>query len=74
MIPRHVDPATRIANPDYVNQMAQVKRSGGTVVYFRAVTWRSYLPTEDRLRAELGLSRVAELGDGAIYAIRSASR
>jgi hypothetical protein len=74
MIPRHTDPGTRARNPDYDNQMAQVKISGGTVVYFRTVTWRTYLPHEDRLQTELGLSRIADLGDGAVYAIRSVSR
>ncbi len=74
MIPRHIDPGTRLANPDYVNQMSQVKQNGGTVVYFRTVTWRTYLPTEDRLQTELGLSRIADLGDGAVYAIHSATR
>jgi hypothetical protein len=74
MIPRHIDPGTRAANPAYASQMAQVKMSGGTVVYFRAITWRSYLPAEHRLQTELGLLRIAELGDGAVYTISSVSR
>jgi hypothetical protein len=69
MIPRYIDPGTRVLNPDYPNEMSRVKKNGGTVVYFRTVTWRSYLPPEERLQAELGLSPIADFVDRAVYAI-----
>jgi hypothetical protein len=73
MFPRHIDPGTRKMNPEYANQMLRVKENGGTVVYFRTVTWRSYLPSEDRLQSELGLFRIADFTDGAVYGIDPAS-
>jgi len=66
MFPRHSNPGTRLINPDYAKQLAEMH---GIAVYFRAVTWRWYLPNEERLRAELRLRLVADLGDGAVYQI-----
>jgi hypothetical protein len=74
MLPRHADPGTRAANPNYAAEMAGLEKNGGIIVYFRAVTWRWYLPVEDRLLKELPLFRVAELGDGAVYVIAPALR
>lgn len=68
MLPRHTDPGTRVANLEYPNQIADVGKKGGVVVYFRAVKWRWYLPDEERLKAELGVRLIADLGDGAVYA------
>jgi hypothetical protein len=73
MFPRHIDPGTRKMNPEYANQVLRVKENGGTVVYFRTVTWRSYLPSENRLQSELGLFRIADFTDGAVYRIDPAS-
>ena len=73
MLPRHTDPGTRNENPAYPKQIAEIKKNGGAVVYFRAVQWRWYLPDEERLKTELSLHRIAELGDGAVYAIDPAS-
>lgn len=74
MLPRHTDPSTRLANSDYSRQMAEVENHGGFVVYFRAVKWRWYLPDEERLKTELNARQVAELGDGAVYAIEPAAK
>lgn len=69
MLPRHTDPGTMAQNRDYARQISELKKGGGTVVYFRAVNWRWYLPDEARLKTELGLRPIADLGDGAVYAI-----
>jgi hypothetical protein len=74
MLPRHTDPGSRRDNPLYGSEMERIKKNGGIVVYFRTVTWRWYLPAENRLQAELGLSRIADLADGAVYAIPPALR
>jgi hypothetical protein len=68
-IPNNLDPRSRLANPDYASQISRIKHGGGLIVYFRSVTWRWYLPSEEQLREELGLSLLAETGDGAVYRI-----
>jgi len=69
MLPRHTDPGTRLVNPEYSKQISRIGQHGGFVAYFIRVTWRSYLPTEERLTGELHLQLLADLGDGAVYRI-----
>ena len=69
MIPNNVDPRSRAANPDYANQISKIKHGRGLIVYFRSVTWRWYVPSEEKLREELGLTLLADMGEGAVYRI-----
>jgi len=72
MLPRHTDPGTGKKNAGYAEQIAEIKRNSAVVVYFRTVKWRWYLPDEQRLKAELALHPVADLGDGAVYFVGDA--
>lgn len=49
---------------DYENEISRLDRAGVALAYFRTVTWRWYLPTEERLRRQLQLRLVSDVGDG----------
>jgi hypothetical protein len=72
MLPRHTDPGTGKTNAGYPEQIAEIKRNSGVVVYFRTVKWRWYLPDEERLKTELALRPIADLADGAVYVVGDA--
>ena len=73
MLPRKVNTATGQLNGDYSSQLVavrnQLREQNGVLVYFRAITWRWYLPSEKELEEELGLSVLAREGDGSIYQV-----
>lgn len=62
-----------MANEGFAGQAAMVggemKRYSGVLVRLRAATWRWNLPSEVELVNMLGLTLVAEGGDGAIYRV-----
>lgn len=71
MIPRRMDPGTTLPNSHYVDELAVIRRvlreEGGVVVYFRRVTWRSYLASENEMKEELNLNPIVQTEDGAVY-------
>jgi hypothetical protein len=71
MIPRKVDPVSRLPNEHYPVEVARMKQalkdSGGVVAYFHAEERLWYLPSADELQGAAGL-RVAALGrHGRLY-------
>ncbi len=70
MIPRKVNPDTRQPNRDFLAQLedmkSKLKRSGGVVVHFDRVHWRSYLPDAKELETMLGLRILIRAPDGTI--------
>ena len=71
MLPRKVDTATGKLNEDYPTQLvatrSQLGKRNAVVVYFKTITWRWYLPSEEELEKELDLRQVAREKDGSIY-------
>jgi hypothetical protein len=71
MIPRKANPGTGVVNSDYSNEIGEMKRvvkeRKAVLVYFSAIAWRWYLPSETELREELGLSVRLGEKDGSIY-------
>ena len=70
-VPRETDPFTRQPNPGYIAELKELKQRmdgpNAFLVYFRAIGWRSYLPSEDELKGQLQLRLVESKPDGAIY-------
>lgn len=70
MIPRKVNPDTRQPNRDFLMQLddmkSKLKMSGGVVVHFDRVHWRSYLPEAKELETILGLRILIRASDGTI--------
>lgn len=73
ILPRKVNPATGKPNGDYPTQLVAIRdqlgKRNGVLVYFQSITWRWYLPSENELRGELGLSVLAREEDGSIYQV-----
>lgn len=74
MIPRHTSTSTREPNKNIIkdiNAMVNdmIKREG-YLIYFSTVTWRWYLPTEDKFVKALPLQLEYQGKDGNIYSIR----
>ncbi len=74
MVPRKINPGSGRLNGDYSSELLSVRErlgeGNGVVVYFKAISWRWYLPSEDELKENLGLSVIAREEDGAIYQLR----
>jgi hypothetical protein len=71
MIPRKVDPKSRLTNDHYPIEIAsmkeQLKKTSGVVVYFYAEQRLWYLPSASELERDAGLRLVALKKDGCIY-------
>ena len=76
-LPAKIDPRTRAPNPDYAEAVAAVGRrlsaEGGVLAYFKAVSWRWYLPPETELVTVLGLRPLAREVDGTVYEVSGAT-
>lgn len=72
-IPAKLNPQTQLPNGSYRTELANLRnrlQEKGVLIYFRAISWRWYLPTESELTQELELQLVAQEPDGAIYGTR----
>ena len=73
MIPRKINPDTRQPNQDFIAQLddmkSKLKMSGGVVVHFDRVHWRSYLPDAKELETMLGLRILIRAPDGTIATV-----
>jgi 4-amino-4-deoxy-L-arabinose transferase-like glycosyltransferase len=71
MIPRKVDPKSRMANGNYPIEIAtmkeQLKKTHGVVVYFDAEQRLWYLPSASELQKDAALRLLARKKDGTIY-------
>lgn len=71
MIPRKVDPKSRLPNGQYPFEIAymkdEMKKTNGVVVYFNAEQRLWYLPSASELQRDAGLRLVALKKDGYIY-------
>jgi hypothetical protein len=71
MIPRKVDPKSRLTNDHYPIEIAsmkeELKKANGVVVYFDAEQRLWYLPSASELQRDAGLHLVALKKDGTIY-------
>jgi hypothetical protein len=71
MIPSKINPTTRKENEAYPSELDavrnQLRQQNGVLVFFKTITWRWYLPSEEELKGALGLQVVAEERDGSIY-------
>lgn len=77
LLPGKTNEATRQSNPQYAKEIEEMgnrlRRSHGFIVLFHDnLVARSYLPTEDDLRAALPLRAVRKSDDGAIYSVGDA--
>jgi hypothetical protein len=71
MIPRKVDPKSRIPNKRYDSEIAhmkeRLKQRNGVVAYFYAPQRLWYLPSASELQTDAGLRLIAQKMDGYIY-------
>jgi hypothetical protein len=71
LVPAKYNVFSLVSNRAYSEEIGELKeklRNGGRVVWFREVTWREGLPTEDELREGMDLRVVAREDDGTVYA------
>jgi len=67
-LPAEKDYLTGRPNPHYADELAAVRRSGGLVAYFGALTARrSFLPSQAELERSLSLQVVASDRVGTLY-------
>lgn len=70
-VPARTSSSTRQENPDFDRQMgtmcSDVKHGRALLVYFNAITWRWYLPTEDEVESRCKLPVFERFVDGTVY-------
>lgn len=78
MVPSKVRPGTGLSNEHYWSEMEDMKRrireESGALVYFKKITWRRYLPTEEELQEKLPLRLIVRDEEGYVYQIEDAGR
>jgi len=73
MIPRTIDPLTRIPNKNFQKEMdamfQTITEENGIIVYFSRITWRWYLPRLSDFPKNLPAEMLYEGNDGTIFTI-----
>ena len=74
MLPRKVDPYSRLPNGRYELEVAEMKKTlrekNGVVVYFNAESREWFLPSFKELDTKIGLRMISGETDPVIYAIK----
>lgn len=77
-IPRLTSPLSKRRNPAFsrqIEEMAQsLRQRGGSIVYFKRLDWRRYLPDAKKLSSRLPLEQVFKASDGVVLRLKSTAR
>ena len=72
-LPRKIDPCSRKINYNYLSELSAMKKDlenqKGVLVYFKALAWRWYFPSEEELRKRLPLRLLFRTPYGSVYVI-----
>jgi hypothetical protein len=74
MLPRKLDPYSRLPNGEYEIEVAEMKKNlgdkNGVVAYFNAESREWFLPSLEDLETKIGLRMISGESDPVIYAIK----
>ena len=74
MLPRKLDPYSRLQNGEYGIEVAEMKKNlrdkNGVLAYFDAGGREWFLPSLEDLETKIGLRMISDQSDPVIYAIK----